>query len=990
MWGLLPGAVFAQCVVDDAGTVTCSGTDPDGLTIAPPPPPGPNVALTVVAGATVNMGMSIDGLLSLVFNNNGQINGNITVTNNGDFTFDQNGTFGGTTLSVDGTGTNSVTVRTGRSIDTLIMSGAQNRIDNYGVLNNAVTLTATSSNTVINRAGAAINRLTLSGPSNIIDNEGLFNQGLEFTGAHSAANQYDNVITNRGNGVINGINSNGASFDSVDNGGVINGPTNLGAGNDRFTNRAQTNGGINLGDDNDLFLMMDGTVCCTVNLGAGNDQAFIVRGVISSDVQAGAGDDLFVWQGGQIVSGVRMGEDNDTALLSGLNATNLVQGLIVDGGTGNDSMTWSNTQNGTGLDVAQLTYWERIALHSRSQLTFKNYSTLTLGDPGTGTGVLSIDSSSIVLAGNGTHAVRPWEPSALATVNNAGLIDLTNGPATATDRFVVYGNYVGQNGRLNLQTVLGGDDSPSDQLVIQKNSTATANPAASGLTALNVSNLNGLGAMTVGNGIRVVDAVGGATTTSEAFVLGSRVAAGVYEYALFRGGVTADTANDNDWFLRSSVSNPLVPITVLPAPAPTLPPSPPMTLPAPAPLIPLAPPEPPEPPPSPPSPPTTLPAPPPPMPAPPPEPPPDPPPPVDPPPEPPPPSPEPPPPLPPGPPGPPVPPPPGETPPPETPLIRPEIPGYVLGPAMAQRGGIVTLGTFHERRGDQSFLDSAGANSNVWVRALGGKHDQRWSSTIGDSGYQLAPKIESRMWGLQIGSDLFVRNDEDGGEDRAGAFYSHTETRGTVFGNTLAVEGNRSGRLTLNGDSLGLYWTRVDSSRWYLDAVAMYTRFEGNAWSDMNVGAKTRGDAIAASIESGIPFPLNGTWTLEPQGQLIWQYVDFKDTRDPYSSIDYRHFDAFTGRLGLRLENNTLVGGRPWQSFVSADVWHNFSKKSNVRFGDTNISTELDGTSLELRGGMTMKWADNVDAYLSIGYMTDLGGEKQRGVSGMAGVRIRW
>src|SRR3546814_446084 len=37
---------FAQCTVDDT-SVTCSGTDPDGVTISPPPPPGPDVELTV-------------------------------------------------------------------------------------------------------------------------------------------------------------------------------------------------------------------------------------------------------------------------------------------------------------------------------------------------------------------------------------------------------------------------------------------------------------------------------------------------------------------------------------------------------------------------------------------------------------------------------------------------------------------------------------------------------------------------------------------------------------------------------------------------------------------------------------------------------------------------------------------------------------------------------------------------------------------------------
>ncbi|SDC77343.1 hypothetical protein [Paraburkholderia lycopersici] len=66
--------------------------------------------------------------------------------------------------------------------------------------------------------------------------------------------------------------------------------------------------------------------------------------------------------------------------------------------TRNDYLIWRNTHNGSdGLDLTQLTQWESIALNDNSQLTFKNYSTLTPGDAGPGTGTLSIDSSSAAL-----------------------------------------------------------------------------------------------------------------------------------------------------------------------------------------------------------------------------------------------------------------------------------------------------------------------------------------------------------------------------------------------------------------------------------------------------------------------------------------------------------------------------------------------------------------------------------------------------------------
>ena len=152
-----------------------------------------------------------------------------------------------------------------------------------------------------------------------------------------------------------------------------------------------------------------------------------------------------------------------------------------------------------------------------------------------------------MFAGNGAHSIVPFTPGQLATVNNAGTIDLTNGPAAATDTLTIVGNYSGQGGQLLLQTVLGTDGSPSDRLIISAG-------AASGQTAINVTNLGGPGAGTTSNGILLVDAVNGGTTASGAFSLAGTVAAGAREYLLFKGGVTGGTTEN--WYLRSAITAP--------------------------------------------------------------------------------------------------------------------------------------------------------------------------------------------------------------------------------------------------------------------------------------------------------------------------------------------------------------------------------------------------------------------------------------------------
>ena len=106
-------------------------------------------------------------------------------------------------------------------------------------------------------------------------------------------------------------------------------------------------------------------------------------------------------------------------------------------------------------------------------------------------------------------------------------------------------------------------NSPSDKLVINAGS-------ASGSSFLGITNAGGPGAMTTGSGILVVDATNGGTTSAGAFAVNGIVAAGPYEYQLFRGG--AGGASPNSWFLRNTVELPVTPeLPVPPGVGPTPP-----------------------------------------------------------------------------------------------------------------------------------------------------------------------------------------------------------------------------------------------------------------------------------------------------------------------------------------------------------------------------------------------------------------------------------
>ncbi|MDM0010534.1 autotransporter-associated beta strand repeat-containing protein [Variovorax sp. J22G73] len=133
----------------------------------------------------------------------------------------------------------------------------------------------------------------------------------------------------------------------------------------------------------------------------------------------------------------------------------------------------------------------------------------------------------------------------MAGLSNAGTVSLL-GSAPGTT-LTLSGPYVGNDGVLRLGAKL---DNPgiADRLVLD-------GPAASvsGRTTVQVSNLGGLGAPTIGAGIELISARNGATTTAQttkdAFVLsGGHVDAGAFEYRLYAGDAGG---RGEDWYLRA-------------------------------------------------------------------------------------------------------------------------------------------------------------------------------------------------------------------------------------------------------------------------------------------------------------------------------------------------------------------------------------------------------------------------------------------------------
>jgi outer membrane autotransporter protein len=161
-------------------------------------------------------------------------------------------------------------------------------------------------------------------------------------------------------------------------------------------------------------------------------------------------------------------------------------------------------------------------------------------------------SSAVTVASGGTLNLNGFDQTLNNGLTNAGTVQLPASPGvSAPGTILTVNNYVGNNGTLVLNTFLGADNSPSDQLVVNHGT-------ATGTTSLNINNVGGPGLETTANGILVVNAINDATTAAGAFTLDNpELRAGAFDYRLFQGGING--SDPNDWFLRSSFIVPPVP-----------------------------------------------------------------------------------------------------------------------------------------------------------------------------------------------------------------------------------------------------------------------------------------------------------------------------------------------------------------------------------------------------------------------------------------------
>ncbi|TKI03403.1 autotransporter outer membrane beta-barrel domain-containing protein [Martelella alba] len=133
--------------------------------------------------------------------------------------------------------------------------------------------------------------------------------------------------------------------------------------------------------------------------------------------------------------------------------------------------------------------------------TYSGVTTISGGDLRAGGDNVFSPNSTYDVDTGGTLDTHGYSQT-LGDLRNAGIVSLQGDSAGA--RLTINGDYTGANGVLSFNTALGGDDSPSDRLIITGDTAGTS--------YVRVNNLGGSGAATL-EGIPLIE-VGGSPTAS--------------------------------------------------------------------------------------------------------------------------------------------------------------------------------------------------------------------------------------------------------------------------------------------------------------------------------------------------------------------------------------------------------------------------------------------------------------------------------------------
>ncbi len=342
---------------------------------------------------------------------------------------------------------------------------------------------------------------------------------------------------------------------------------------------------------------------------------------------------------------------------------------------------------------------------------------------------------------------------------------------------------------------------------------------------------------------------------------------------------------------------------------------------------------------------------------------------------------------------------------PRTPIYKESVPGLVAMPHANLEQGYLTMGTLHERRGDNASMawDACGcvakhATAQTWGRLFGKHLEMEGRNRF---------NYDSDMYGFQIGHDFELTYDEqDQSRTQTGIFGGYVRNNLDFYdryrvdnahymatGNIRIADDKYTGSGHSDGLHIGASHTRYHKNGSYLDLVGQlgYLR---NVYQPRADGHRVSQDGVSVglSAEVGRPWAIgDSNWTIEPQAQLMYQYLALEGIRpDEHTKVASSDHHGLRGRLGVRLAHHSNNHTMTDTFYGIANVYHDFSGAGAVKIGRDSIKERYNRTWWEVGAGLQLPLTAQSHIYGDVRYERNFGSEKREGYKGTVGFKYTW
>ena len=288
-------------------------------------------------------------------------------------------------------------------------------------------------------------------------------------------------------------------------------------------------------------------------------------------------------------------------------------------------------------------------------------------------------------------------------------------------------------------------------------------------------------------------------------------------------------------------------------------------------------------------------------------------------------------------------------------ILNSAVAGYINTAKVNMNLGFQSLATLNERRGENNF-NSTDEKSEAWARILG-KHTK-------DEGKERF-NFETNVYGVQAGYDFSIKNSENG-KRYTGFYFTNTEAK-TNFEdryraeNGVVVTDKYTGKAKTKDFSLGLSTTKYYNNGLYLDLAGQFSFIKNKYNSRDEVVANQKGNAFGLSVETGKSYKLGTSWTIQPQVQLVYQYLKLKDFKDDVREVHYGNDSVLRARAGVKALYNDKF-------YTVANIWNDFNNKTEANVGLDKVEEKYSSTWGEIGLGVQIPITNSAYVYTDLKY----------------------